>query len=306
MRLAWIDHILSFIRILISDDARKSADPIDKLLRGRTKKALQANMLSAKVALSEKSRLQDLHAEFDAALKDAGASPDMLQRFHLCLSELGENAFKHGCKHTDDHVQFELRIGTATTELSINQPSALDPRITSLRHARSDEWKTSINELTKFGGLMNAYTNASELRIHDSSTLVAVFENQTSLVAATQSGSPETVSPVDGESYVLVNLVGQIDASNGKVFREAFDSLRETTLILDFTGIKLFTSSGVRDLFYLKDSLSESQVRIVLCGMNAQTTQMFNAAYLDDVFPVFTNAEAAVAFTLDANENSKS
>lgn len=297
--MSLIRFVLDAIQFATSDDAQKSAASVGRWWKGNTSKALNSKMIRAKVALESKTRLIDVRTEFEVALRSHDVSEHMLHQFRLCMSELSDNAFLHGCRRADDQIDILLRIGTATSELSVKQPVALPAEIVSLRSSSKQAWAARFQEMTEFGGLVNVYNSASELRVADRYTLVAVFENNPRMQVSLTDFEGRSAGALPDDRYLVVDLNGEIDALNGRSFREKFDDLKEVSLILDFTGVSLMTSSGVRELFQLKDDLFKRNVKIVLCGMNNRVAGMFKSAYLDSVFPILDRLEDATAFVTD-------
>jgi anti-anti-sigma factor len=64
------------------------------------------------------------------------------------------------------------------------------------------------------------------------------------------------------------------------------------SMVLDFTGVELMTSAGLRSLLCLGKPLTEIGSQLVICGMPAIVEEVFTLAGFDSLFPMFNSLDA--------------
>ena len=83
------------------------------------------------------------------------------------------------------------------------------------------------------------------------------------------------------ENIQIVDIGGQIDASNAMVFEEELDKVivaGANRLILNFKELEFISSAGLRVILALIKKLQTQSGEIKICHLNANITKVFNLA----------------------------
>lgn len=99
---------------------------------------------------------------------------------------------------------------------------------------------------------------------------------------------------VNGRTVLYVQ--GRIDTSTA----DAFQTLIQPTLdrvsddlVFEFSGLEYISSAGLRVMLRIARQLAANQGRAVLCGMNAETKDIFDVSGFTQLFNIAESVESA-------------
>lgn len=98
------------------------------------------------------------------------------------------------------------------------------------------------------------------------------------------------------ENIILITLAKE--PQMGEELRTAIDlvaNAKNRDVVLDFTNVDIITSSSIAKMLKLRKALTESDLRLVLCGVSGQTMSLFKIVALDSIFKFAENQFIALA-----------
>ena len=116
--------------------------------------------------------------------------------------------------------------------------------------------------------------------------------------------SPSAQKP-DRDSPTVLPLKGEIDLHVFPEITASFDALIEKKpkhLVVDVSGVTYIDSAGLAALVLAMQKVEAYGGRFSLAGLQPIVRSIFRMSRLDEVFQIFTNADAAL--THQASDNS--
>ena len=99
-------------------------------------------------------------------------------------------------------------------------------------------------------------------------------------------------------SAATIRINGRVDVETTKQLEDAANALidqGETTLILDFTGVRYISSWGLRGVLSIAKKLNTAKGQLLISGLNAMVKEVFAVSGFDSMFKTFPTIEDAVA-----------
>ena len=292
--MSWLKALIDIARLVLAKDTRDGLAEASEEIFGKDKDVLRAVEFSARIKRSERTRILDVQHRFLVELDRADISEDTRERFALCLVEMAQNAFEHGCRRSEDQIELGLRIGAATVELTAVQPQPLAPDLSSLRHRPLREWTAVLGSMTEYGGLRIIHRNATELRFPDDRRIVAIFEKIGRIKAVVDPANAQ-VELEDGSGFLIIRLAGQIDDISPQTTTRLFSRLGAQDLLIDFSEVTMISSSGLKLLVGLRAQPGENRPRTVIFGATGRVGEVLEASFMDQIFEVVADYECAIA-----------
>jgi anti-sigma B factor antagonist len=75
---------------------------------------------------------------------------------------------------------------------------------------------------------------------------------------------------------------------------DLIENQKPKNLIIDFTGVKFFSSQALGLLINAKKKLSDQKGNVIISGINPQLYRVFKITNLDKIFTFYPNAQAAI------------
>ena len=100
-----------------------------------------------------------------------------------------------------------------------------------------------------------------------------------------------------GEVCIL-SLVGRVDSSNSEsvmVRLKGIISSGAKTILVDLASVKYLTSAAFRVLLVTNRNLTESNGRLILCGMAGHVRELFEMGGLLQIFTTYASREEALS-----------
>jgi anti-anti-sigma factor len=100
------------------------------------------------------------------------------------------------------------------------------------------------------------------------------------------------------EKAVLIKVSGRMDAENAQEFDRACEvwiSKGAKHLIADLEELRYVSSMGLRSFLAVAQKLKAGSGSLVLCKLNGLPLQVFEMTKLIDLFPIYENAQQAMA-----------
>lgn len=296
--MAWLKALIDVARLLLAKDTREGLSEASAEIFGRDKNVLRADEFSAHVKRAERTRILDVQNQFLAELGREDVSQDTRERFALCLVEMAQNAFEHGCRRDEDQIELHLRVGAATVELTVVQPLPLAPELAALRHRPTHEWAVVMDSLTEFGGLRIIHRNSTELRFPDERRIVAVFERNRRKEVEIDDSSVQ-VDVEEGTGIRVLRLAGQVDDISPLSTMRLFSGLDNQEVLIDVTEVTMISSSGLKLLVNLRTKQGANRRRTIIFGATGRVSEVLDASFIDRIFEVATDYESAIALLSD-------
>ena len=102
----------------------------------------------------------------------------------------------------------------------------------------------------------------------------------------------------NGESYTLVELVGEADVTNSDALREVLDAevaKEPRTLIIDLSGLRFMDSSALHVILRANRAMDRQGGVVALAGPRDPVAKMLRLTAADQLIPVFPTVSEAVA-----------
>jgi anti-anti-sigma factor len=88
--------------------------------------------------------------------------------------------------------------------------------------------------------------------------------------------------------------------------REYIEAHRPSGLVLDFTGVKFFSSQVLGLLLEARTRLQPHEGRVAVCALTPQLERVFRVTNLDQIFPLRPDVGAAMAAVADRSTGTGS
>ncbi|MCK9588529.1 MAG: STAS domain-containing protein [Terrimicrobiaceae bacterium] len=103
----------------------------------------------------------------------------------------------------------------------------------------------------------------------------------------------------DGNVNIL-RITGKLDPFAWRDLKDTMAALTggdgQTDLLVDLGGMDFLASSGFRELFLAGKNLSRKGRWLAVCSLQGEVKRVFDLAKFDTAYPIFENAEAALAW----------
>jgi anti-anti-sigma factor len=107
-----------------------------------------------------------------------------------------------------------------------------------------------------------------------------------------------TISSARQGDFLVVSLVGRVDASNSKELEEQcinFISNGETKMILDLTEVNYVSSAALRVFLLAAKRMSAVKGTVRLCGLSATLRDVFDISGFSKLFVITATVQEALA-----------
>ena len=105
-----------------------------------------------------------------------------------------------------------------------------------------------------------------------------------------------TEAAVTTVSFNVASLTGEQDMGEvSQQISELIKNQKPKNLVIDFSGIKFFSSQTLGMLIDLKKKLSAQKGNMVISGINPQLYRVFKITNLDKIFKFYPDAKAAIS-----------
>ena len=97
---------------------------------------------------------------------------------------------------------------------------------------------------------------------------------------------------------VIARPNGRIDSSNSREFHSSLEAAiakDDPAVVLDFEDVSYISSAGMRAILLTAKSLQSSDVKFVLCSMNASVRAVFKISGFDKIIPIHSSRSGALA-----------
>lgn len=101
---------------------------------------------------------------------------------------------------------------------------------------------------------------------------------------------------------VVVDIVGRLDSDAFAALTEKLDSAiaaRPEAILLDLAELEYVNSTGLRALMLAAKQIRKTQIRLVLCGLRENVSELFEVSGLNKVFDVQPERAGALAMLSD-------
>ena len=102
----------------------------------------------------------------------------------------------------------------------------------------------------------------------------------------------------DRDSAAVIELQGRLDITSSPQLEAAANEILangQHALVIDCTGLKYISSSGLRVLLIAARKFSSAGRRLVLCGVSGHIRKVFNISGFSSIFTIKENQDEAVA-----------
>ncbi len=106
------------------------------------------------------------------------------------------------------------------------------------------------------------------------------------------------IEPTQLERAVVLKVTGRMDAENAQEFERACDrwiSQGVLHLIAELDGLQYVSSMGLRSFLAVAQRLQTKSGALILCGLQGLPKQVFEMTKLIGIFPVYADAQQALA-----------
>ncbi|MGW7052306.1 STAS domain-containing protein [Streptomyces sp. NPDC054887] len=109
--------------------------------------------------------------------------------------------------------------------------------------------------------------------------------------------SPLEITPRDTAAGPVLAITGEFDYTNAATLRELLTTLTVRPgqrLVLDLAGMKFCDSSGITALIAARNHVHAAQADIALAAVPDHTLRILRIVGLDQIFPLYPDADTAV------------
>ena len=106
-----------------------------------------------------------------------------------------------------------------------------------------------------------------------------------------------TISSARQGDFLVVSLVGRVDASNSKDLEEqciSFITNGETKMILDLTEVNYVSSAALRVFLLAAKRMSAVKGTVRLCGLSATLRDVFDISGFSKLFVITATVQEAL------------
>jgi anti-anti-sigma factor len=99
------------------------------------------------------------------------------------------------------------------------------------------------------------------------------------------------------DKFAIIHVQGRIDSLTAIVFEEnacGFIKEAQQDIILDFTEVVYISSAGLRSLLIIAKKCKETNIKIILCGMNESIADVIRITGFINLFVVSPNLISAL------------
>ena len=101
----------------------------------------------------------------------------------------------------------------------------------------------------------------------------------------------------EGVVVVTLPVEPEIIVRELKIVNERVSSGDDCDVVIDFSNVEIFTSTGISNLMILQGLLRERGHQLILCNVPPLTMNIFRVADLDKVFEFVDDKQTALAAT---------
>ena len=106
-----------------------------------------------------------------------------------------------------------------------------------------------------------------------------------------------TISPARQAEFMVISLVGRIDASNSKDLEEQcleLISSGETKMVFDLTEVNYVSSAALRVFLLAAKRISAAKGSVRLCGLSATLQDVFDISGFSKLFVITVTLQEAL------------
>ena len=107
-----------------------------------------------------------------------------------------------------------------------------------------------------------------------------------------------TTSSTGGESYAVVVLTGEADATNGDALREVLDAeirKQPRTMVLDLHGLRFMDSTALHVILRASRTMDRAGAILVIAAPQEPVAKVLRLTATDQLIPVYASVEDATA-----------
>ena len=100
-----------------------------------------------------------------------------------------------------------------------------------------------------------------------------------------------------GNGFTVLNLIGRVNSSNAAEVGQRLDRLIDDgwqVIIVDLGRMEHMTSAGFRYLLQAERRVGQAKSRMVLCGLNGLTLELFEIGGFVQMFTIAATRDAAI------------
>lgn len=104
-----------------------------------------------------------------------------------------------------------------------------------------------------------------------------------------------TASAVTTVSFNVTSLTAEHGLEQaGQQLLDLIENQKPKNLVIDFAGVKFFSSQMLGILINAKKKLSAQEGNVIISGINPQLYRVFKITNLNKIFTFYPNAQAAI------------
>ena len=106
-----------------------------------------------------------------------------------------------------------------------------------------------------------------------------------------------TISSARLGDFLVVSLVGRVDASNSKILeQQSFELINngETQIVFDLSAVDYVSSAALRVFLLTAKQMGKVKGTVRLCGLSASLRDVFDISGFSKLFMITTTAQEAI------------